>query len=89
MEEVLVFDGQGYGHGVGLSQFGSRCMADAGFTYTQILELYFPGTVVESLYPAVADDIPEQSQENGNAVSESDAGIEENSADNSEENPSV
>ena len=89
VEEVLVFDGQGYGHGVGLSQFGSRCMADAGFTYTQILELYFPGTVVESLYPAVADDIPEQSQENGNAASESDVGTEENSADNSEENSSV
>jgi len=42
--EVLVFDGRGYGHGVGLSQFGSRDMANAGFTYDEILMTYFPGT---------------------------------------------
>ncbi len=46
-EETLVFDGQGYGHGVGLSQFGSRCMADAGFTFDEILSTYFPGTDLE------------------------------------------
>lgn len=48
--EVYVFDGQGYGHGVGLSQFGSRCMADAGFTYDQIIYTYFPGTVISSTH---------------------------------------
>lgn len=50
--EALVIDGCGYGHGVGLSQFGSRCMADAGFTYEQILETYFPGTSIEPLFAA-------------------------------------
>ncbi len=43
-DEVTVFDGQGYGHGVGMSQFGAMCMADAGFTYDEIISHYFPGT---------------------------------------------
>ncbi|MBQ8758341.1 MAG: SpoIID/LytB domain-containing protein, partial [Clostridia bacterium] len=42
--EVLVFDGKGYGHGVGMSQFGARDMANAGFTYEEILATYYPGT---------------------------------------------
>ena len=49
-KNVYVFDGQGYGHGVGLSQFGSRCMADAGFTYDEIILTYFPGTDIISIY---------------------------------------
>ena len=47
--EVLVFDGKGYGHGVGLSQFGSRDMANAGFTYDEILMTYYPGTELVSI----------------------------------------
>ncbi len=50
-EEVIVLDGSGYGHGVGLSQFGARCMADEGFTFEEILQTYFPGTVLEPLFP--------------------------------------
>jgi stage II sporulation protein D len=49
-KNVYVFDGQGYGHGVGLSQFGSRCMADAGFLYDEIILTYFPGTDIISIY---------------------------------------
>ena len=40
----LVFKGRGYGHGVGMSQWGARGMAEAGFTYDQILTHYFTGT---------------------------------------------
>lgn len=43
-EEVYVFDGQGYGHGVGMSQYGAMCMANEGFTYDEILSTYYPGT---------------------------------------------
>lgn len=50
-EEVVVLDGSGYGHGVGLSQFGARCMADEGFNYEEILQTYFPGTTLEPLFP--------------------------------------
>lgn len=48
-EKVYVFDGMGYGHGVGMSQFGARDMANAGFTYEEILQTYFPGTEIEPL----------------------------------------
>ena len=56
IKPVLVFDGCGYGHGVGLSQFGSRCMADAGFSYTEILATYFPGTNLVPLFSGVFDE---------------------------------
>ncbi len=35
---------RGYGHGVGLSQYGARAMAEQGSTYDQILAHYYPGT---------------------------------------------
>lgn len=41
------FEGRGWGHGVGLSQWGARGMADQGFTYDQILLHYFPGTEIQ------------------------------------------
>ena len=40
-------DGKGYGHGVGLSQYGSQYAAKAGYTYHEILATYFPGTIIE------------------------------------------
>ncbi|NPV29666.1 MAG: SpoIID/LytB domain-containing protein [Firmicutes bacterium] len=39
--ERLVFAGRGYGHGVGLSQWGARGLAVQGYTYREILELYY------------------------------------------------
>ncbi|PKG21584.1 SpoIID/LytB domain-containing protein [Niallia nealsonii] len=36
--------GRGYGHGVGLSQYGSNNRAIAGQNYKTILEFYYPGT---------------------------------------------
>ncbi|MFH0796650.1 MAG: SpoIID/LytB domain-containing protein [Candidatus Omnitrophota bacterium] len=44
--EKVIFTGQGWGHGVGLSQWGAKKMAEEGFDYKQILEFYFPGTVL-------------------------------------------
>lgn len=38
------FDGRGWGHGVGLSQWGARGMAARGYGYREILEFYYPGT---------------------------------------------
>lgn len=38
---AYVFDGRGYGHGVGLSQWGAIGMAEAGMTYGQIIEHYY------------------------------------------------
>ncbi len=42
--DSFVFSGIGWGHGVGLSQYGSKGMADAGFTYEEILTHYYTGT---------------------------------------------
>ena len=35
---------KGYGHGVGLSQWGAKALAEQGWTYEVILAHYFPGT---------------------------------------------
>ncbi len=38
---------RGYGHGVGLSQWGAKAMAEAGKSWIEILAHYFPGTSLE------------------------------------------
>lgn len=45
--DTIYFAGQGYGHGVGMSQSGAKGMANAGYTYDEILEHYYPGTRVQ------------------------------------------
>ena len=42
--ENLIFTTIGYGHGVGMSQYGARYLALDGDTYDQILSHYYPGT---------------------------------------------
>ena len=39
----FTFDGRGYGHLVGMSQNGAKGMAEAGFTYDEILKHYYKG----------------------------------------------
>ncbi len=43
--DVARFSGRGYGHGVGMCQWGAKGMAERGFSARQILEFYYPGTV--------------------------------------------
>ncbi len=43
---ALRFIGKGHGHGVGLSQYGAKDMAEAGYSYDEILATYFPGTTL-------------------------------------------
>ena len=45
----VVFTGSGWGHGVGLSQWGAKKMAEQGYTYDQILKFYFPGTIMSEV----------------------------------------
>jgi len=42
-----VFEGFGWGHGVGLCQWGAYFMAKQGSTYKEILRYYYPGSNVE------------------------------------------
>lgn len=37
---------RGYGHGVGMSQYGANGMANAGYSYKDILSHYYPGTTL-------------------------------------------
>ena len=42
-QEQIVFRTRGFGHRVGLSQYGAEAMAVSGSTYAQILAHYYPG----------------------------------------------
>ncbi len=44
------FSGSGWGHGVGMSQYGAKGMAEAGYSYKEILLHYFVGTNLENAY---------------------------------------
>jgi stage II sporulation protein D len=44
--EKIVFTSSGYGHGVGLSQYGAAGMAEKGSNYRDILTHYYSGTEV-------------------------------------------
>lgn len=43
---TIVFDGKGYGHGVGLCQWSSLEMSRGGMNYRDILAYFYPGTVL-------------------------------------------
>ncbi|MBI3787385.1 MAG: SpoIID/LytB domain-containing protein [Ignavibacteriales bacterium] len=47
---VFVFSGSGSGHGVGLSQWGAKGMAERGYNYDEILRHFYPGTRIERIY---------------------------------------
>ncbi len=38
----LSIDGRGFGHGIGLAQSGAKSMAEANYTWQEILDFYFP-----------------------------------------------
>jgi stage II sporulation protein D len=43
---AFTFTGKGWGHGVGLSQWGAKAMAERGMKCGEILAHYFPGTKI-------------------------------------------
>lgn len=44
---AFVFNGRGWGHGIGMSQWGAKGMGDAGFKYDQILKYYYTGVEIK------------------------------------------
>lgn len=48
-DDGLTFTGVGYGHGVGLCQWGAKKRAEDGFSYVEILSYYYPGTWIGKL----------------------------------------
>jgi len=48
--EIVSFYGRGWGHGVGMSQWGAKAMAERGWSARQILNHYYPDTEISKLY---------------------------------------
>jgi stage II sporulation protein D len=44
--DSIIFNGRGYGHGVGLCQDGAKHMAEKKMTYNNITGFYYPGTII-------------------------------------------
>ena len=45
----VVISTYGYGHGVGMSQYGAKGMAEAGYGYKDIIEYYYENVIVKPL----------------------------------------
>ena len=45
--ETVIISTKGFGHRVGMSQYGADAMAAKGSTYQQILQHYYPGTTLQ------------------------------------------
>lgn len=51
----FIFTTKGYGHGVGMSQYGANGMAEEGKTYEQILSYYYQNITISELSKSVPD----------------------------------
>jgi stage II sporulation protein D len=52
---TYVITGRGFGHGVGMSQYGAREQARQGRSYREILQFYYAGVTLERLSPGQRD----------------------------------
>jgi len=48
----LSFKTTGYGHGVGMSQYGAKALAEEGKSFEEIIQWYYTGVEIERLQPA-------------------------------------
>lgn len=67
----IYIQGRGNGHGVGLSQYGARNRADAGQSYQQILQFYFPKATLIKEYSGIVS----SSQENKTVKKDTEASV--------------
>ena len=49
VHDKFLFRGRGWGHGVGLCQWGAKKMAEKGSNYSEILKYYYPGTKIKTI----------------------------------------
>lgn len=64
-EDQFQFVGQGFGHGVGLCQWGSRAMGKLGRSYAEILGHYYPRAQIRGAPRLTASSAPRNSQKPG------------------------
>ncbi|MEM9347426.1 MAG: hypothetical protein AAGB26_12490, partial [Planctomycetota bacterium] len=48
--DTVTISGRGFGHGVGMCQFGAQHMASAGNRHDKILGFYYPGARIRQAY---------------------------------------
>ena len=48
--DSVVFEGHGFGHGLGMAQYGANAMATAGSSYDAILHHYYTNVVIQEIY---------------------------------------
>ncbi len=46
---TVIINTKGYGHGVGMSQYGAEAMSENGYTYEQILKYYYQGVEIKKI----------------------------------------
>ena len=51
MAETVRFHVTGYGHGVGMSQYGANTLASEGKTWQEILHWYYTDVTIETYRP--------------------------------------
>lgn len=63
-EDVYIFEGKGYGHGVGMCQWTALDLAKKGMSYREILSKFYPGAIIElyNEHVIARDRAPKQSQ---------------------------
>ena len=44
---IITIINKGYGHGVGMSQYGAEAMAEKGYNYQDILKYYYQGVEIK------------------------------------------
>ena len=49
-DAFVMYNGHGYGHGIGLSQWGAQNLALKGYTHTQILAFFYPGAGLQQMW---------------------------------------
>ncbi|MCH2228464.1 MAG: SpoIID/LytB domain-containing protein [Candidatus Caenarcaniphilales bacterium] len=49
LNNKISFIGSGFGHGIGMSQYGAKKLAEMGISYKGILDFYYPGTKLINL----------------------------------------
>ncbi len=49
VEDEIIITTRGYGHGVGMSQYGAQGMALEGYSYDEILNHYYKGTILKEM----------------------------------------
>ena len=58
-ETTILFEGGGWGHGVGMSQYGALGRAESGIVAEDILGFYYEGTTVEDRSDTIAEFVGE------------------------------